>query len=66
MLATSTNGKRLIGRPFRTVRDAFVGNAKCVVPEADSKGRIGDWIGCAADVSQWERTEKNGGLRERG
>ena len=63
---TSMDGKILRGRPFGTIRDAFLENAKFAVLEADAKGRIGDWAGCAVDVSKWERKVNNREQRQRG
>ena len=65
MLTASVDGKRRQGHPFRTIHDSFVENTQTIIPEVDTRGRFGDWIGNAKVLSngrEWLRWKN----RERG
>jgi len=53
-LITATNaGSRYRGRPFCTIRDAFVDDLNTIIPGIDGRGNTQEWIGYAKDKSEW-------------
>ena len=58
-ILTSINaGKRCRGRPFRTIRDAFVDNLSSVILNLDKRGCTNEWMGYAMDESEWTKIVK--------
>ena len=49
---TSASGKRVRGRSFRLIMDAFVESMKAITPKAFRRGRSRDWLGHAVDSEQ--------------
>ena len=53
-LITATNaGSRCKGRPFPTIRDAFIDGLNTIIPGIDGRENIHKWIGYAKDESKW-------------
>ena len=52
-LTSAVDGKRCRGRPFRTVWDAFVDALRIIIPEINSRGDTGEWIGHAKCEIYW-------------
>jgi hypothetical protein len=52
-LITATNaGSRYRGRPFCTIRDAFVDGFNTIIPGIDGRENTQEWIGYTKDESE--------------
>ena len=66
LLTATVDGNRSRGRPFRTVKDAFVDNLTSVFPRLDRRGKVSVWIDVARNASEWSRVVKRQEQRDNG
>ena len=58
LLTATVDGKRSRGRPFHTVKDAFVDSLTLVFPSLDRRGKVSVWIDVARNATEWSRIVK--------